>query len=152
MKKITSLLMAAAVATTLGLVGCKKDKKDEGATNTPKTEEPKPADPAAGGTAPAGGAGTDPAVAGGAAAGGAAAAGGNTGIAECDEYIKVVDKYVSCDKIPQASRDATKQGLDTMRKGWSSGMPDDAKKAAADACKAGTDAVKQGAQALGCAL
>ena len=147
MKKLTTLITAGAVALTLGLAGCKKDKKDEGASNQPKTEEPKKDDTAGqpAGTTPTG---TAPTTDQAAPAGG----GGATGIAECDEYIKVVEKYVSCDKIPQASRDATKQGLDTMKKGWGPSMPDDAKKAAADACKAGTDAVKQGASAVGCAL
>ena len=77
---------------------------------------------------------------------------GGTGIAECDAYIAIVERYVVCDKIPQASRDAVRQGLDQMKAGWNPGMPDDAKKAAADACRAGTDAVKQGATAIGCPL
>ena len=147
MKKITTLITAAAVSLTLGLAGCKKDKKEGEGAAAPKTEEPKKDDPAAQPTGTTPTTPTDPG-AGAAPAGG----GGNTGIAECDEYIKVVEKYVSCDKIPQASRDATKSGLETMKKGWGPSMPDDAKKAAADACKAGTDAVKQGASAVGCAL
>jgi hypothetical protein len=116
------------------------------------TEGDKPTEPAAGGEGAAAG-GEGAAAAGTAAAGGAAAAGGS-GLPECDEYVAAMDKYMSCDKVPQSARDAAKQGLDAMKSGWANmgQMPDDAKKAAGDACKQAIDALKQGASAMGCTL
>ncbi len=92
--------------------------------------------------------------AGGGEAGGGAAAGGSSGMPECDEYVSAMEKYLACDKIPQASRDAAKQGIDAMKSGWANvgSMPDDVKKQMADGCKAAVDGLKQGATALGCTL
>ncbi len=83
-----------------------------------------------------------------AAAGGAA----NTGLAECDAYIAMVEKYVACDKIPQESRDATKQSIESMKAAWGDmgAMPAESRKQTGDACKQGADALKQGAEAMGC--
>ncbi|MCA9679347.1 MAG: hypothetical protein H6708_17215 [Kofleriaceae bacterium] len=83
-----------------------------------------------------------------------AAAGGGTGLPDCDAYVASMEKYMQCDKVPQAARDAAKQGMDAMKSGWGdmSGMPDDAKKQANDACKQAVDAMKQGAQAMGCEI
>jgi hypothetical protein len=84
----------------------------------------------------------------------AAAGGGSSGLPECDEYVAAMDKYLQCDKIPQATRDAAKQGMDAMKAGWADmgSLPDDVKKQAADGCKQAVDALKQGATALGCTL
>jgi hypothetical protein len=77
-----------------------------------------------------------------------------TGIPMCDEYVRLMQSYLRCDKVPQAARDAAKQGLDAMTEAWGqmSGMPDDAKQAANEACQQAGDALKQGAAAMGCSL
>src|SRR5438067_603216 len=74
---------------------------------------------------------------------------------ECQDYIKAMDDLAKCDKMPAASRDAMKQGLDAMKSSWNfKDLPADAKKtameAAATACKSGADALAQGAKAAGC--
>ena len=141
MKKLTALVSVLVLGSALSLGACKKDEKKEGDTAgkkvEPKKEEPKKEEPKAADPAPAGG--------------GAAAA---TGLAECDAYIAAVEKFVTCDTVPQASRDATKQGLDGMKAAWgdTAGMPEEAKKAANDSCKQATDALKQGASAMGCTM
>jgi hypothetical protein len=61
---------------------------------------------------------------------------------ECIEYGASIHRLLACDKIPQAARDAMKQGFDTMIAGSSTLAPD-AKAAMATACKAGNDAVVQ---------
>jgi hypothetical protein len=143
MKKLTALIAVLFVGSALSLGACKKDeKKDEGKGKTtepakkeepkkeePAKEEPKKEEPAAGGAA-------------------------STGLADCDAYVAAMDKYLQCDKIPQATRDAAKQGMDAMKQGWgdTSALPDDVKKQANDACKQSVDALKQGATALGCTL
>ena len=115
MKKITHLLTVAALTTTLGLMGCKKDKKKEEPVAPAKTEEPAKTDPAM--TEPAK---TDPAV-----APTAAGQGGASGLAECDAYVALMDKYLACDKVPQATRDGAKTSLDAMKSGWANaaGLP-----------------------------
>jgi hypothetical protein len=74
---------------------------------------------------------------------------------ECEDYIRAIEKLATCDKLPQASRDAMKQGLDAMKSGWdfSNLSPDDYKTAMAaarSACAQGADAVRQGSRAAGC--
>jgi len=138
MKKLTVLFASAALALTLGAAGCKKkeetkvDDKMAPTTPTTPTTETKPADPAAakpteGTPAPAGDL-----------------------PAECTEYKATIEKLASCDKMPQQSRDALKQGYDAMSQGWANvgSMPAEAKKAMADGCKQGTDALKQAAGAM----
>jgi hypothetical protein len=88
--------------------------------------------------------------------GGGAAASADTGVPECDDYLKSFDKYMSCDKIPQQAKDASKQGIEQMKQGWAMlkdpNVPPEAKKAAGDACKQAVDALKQSASAMGCSL
>ena len=141
MKKLSILFAITAMSLTLGVAGCKKkkeepktdtpsmktdEKKDDKAGETPKTDEKKD-DKAA---APAGGGGDLP--------------------AECNDYKAMIEKLASCDKMPQQSRDALKQGYDAMSQGWANvgSMPAEAKKAMADGCKQGTDALKQAAGAM----
>jgi outer membrane murein-binding lipoprotein Lpp len=149
MKKITTLLSVAALVTTLGLAGCKKDKKNEEAAAPPKTEEPKTdtpktdtpkTDTPAAGSADQAKTDTPP------------AAGGSTGMPECDAYLASVEKLASCDKFPAASKDATLKGVEAMKSGWAAATTDDAKKMAGDACKTANDGMKQTAQAMGCPL
>jgi hypothetical protein len=95
---------------------------------------------------PAGGGSAD----GSAAAGGggaAPAAGGGDLPAECGEYKAMIDKLASCDKMPQASRDALKQSYDSTSAAWAS-VPAEGKAALSTACKAAADATKQAAGQL----
>ncbi|HTJ42159.1 MAG TPA: hypothetical protein VL463_08685 [Kofleriaceae bacterium] len=98
--------------------------------------------------------GSDTASGSAAASGGTASA--DTGVPECDDYLKAFDKYMSCDKIPQQAKDASKSGIEQMKQGWAMlkdpNVPAEAKKAAGDACKQAVDALKQSASAMGCAL
>jgi hypothetical protein len=155
MKKLTTVLSILALATVTGLAGCKGGKKEgDQPAATKTTEQPAPAAPgAAAPAAPAGGAAAPAAPAGGAAA---PAASGDTGIAECDAYLKSFDKYLTCDKVPAQAKDASKTGIDQMKASWASlkdpSVPAEAKKSAADACKQADDALKQSATALGCTL
>jgi hypothetical protein len=83
-------------------------------------------------------------------------AAGDTGVAECDAYLHLIDTYVACDKIPQQAKDAVRQSTQQMKQGWAMlrdpNVPVEAKRAAADACRQAIDAVKQSASAMGCAL
>jgi hypothetical protein len=136
MKKLITLFSAAALATTLGLAGCKKDEPAPTTDPAAKPADPAAADPAA---KPA-----DP----------AAAAAGATGLAECDAYAALVAKYVACDKAPKESRDAMQKGFDGMKAGWKdvASWKDDAKKAANDGCKTSAEGLKKSAEAQGCTL
>jgi hypothetical protein len=150
MKKL--LVVVSVLTLSLAAVGC--NKKEEGAAGeAAKTAEPAKTEPATPppATPPAAEpAKTEPAAP---AAGGAAA---STGVPECDEYVAAIEKFTTCDKVPQAARDAQKQSLDAMKQGWASlsdpAVPAEAKKAAADGCKTAVDALKQAATASGCTL
>jgi hypothetical protein len=78
----------------------------------------------------------------------------DTGVPECDVYLKLFDRYMACDKIPQATKDASKEAIEAQKEGYASlkDAPADAKKAAADGCRQASDALKQAASALGCSL
>lgn len=77
-----------------------------------------------------------------------------TGLPNCDVYIRSMESYMRCDKVPASAREAAKAGLDAMKSGWRDmgDMPEDARKAANDACGQAVDALRQGAQAMGCTL
>ena len=158
MKKIITLCTAVALATTLGLAGCKKGdkKKDEPAvTPNPTDTSGKPADPAMkpdDTTKPA-----DPAVKPDDTAKPADPAtptdtAASTGMPECDEYLKVVETYSKCDKLTPAAKDAAIKGRDASKSTWTGTMTDDAKKTAAAGCKSTIETLKTSAQALGCTL
>jgi hypothetical protein len=68
--------------------------------------------------------------------------------AECNDYKAAIEKLASCDKLPQASKDALKTSYETMSAGWKDfgTMPAEAKKSIADGCKQAADAVNQTAQ------
>lgn len=71
-------------------------------------------------------------------------------IPECAAYGALIEKMSQCDQLPQASRDALKQGYDAMKSSWSStgGMSDDMKKTMADACRQATDALTQAGRSM----
>ena len=142
MKKLSIMFACVAMSLTLGVAGCKKKdekKADDKAMTTDKPADPtagKPADPAA---KPA-----DPAAK---PAEGTAPAGDLP--AECNEYKSMIEKLATCDKLPQQSRDALKQGYEATAQGWTNigSMPAEAKTQMADGCKKGTEALKQAAAA-----
>jgi hypothetical protein len=78
----------------------------------------------------------------------------STGLPSCDAYVSAVESYARCEKVPQATRDGAKAGLDTMTQGWGnmSGVPDDVKKQTDDACKQAVTGLTQGAKSMGCDL
>lgn len=86
----------------------------------------------------------------------AAKAADSTGVPECDAYMKALEKFLACEKVPQAARDAQKQSAQQMRNSWASwaAMPPDARKtaqaAAATSCSTALTALKQAAAASGC--
>lgn len=63
----------------------------------------------------------------------------------CVEYETLINRLGSCDKLPQASRDALRQGFDAMKSGWSnmSAMPEAARTALEAGCRQAVDALKQ---------
>lgn len=66
--------------------------------------------------------------------------GGDTGIAECDEYIKA---YSACiDKMPAEAKDAAKKGLDDMKTAWKAAASGPGKDATVTACKQAAEAMK----------
>jgi hypothetical protein len=150
MKRFVLVLLALGAMSMF--VACKKDKKkDEGAGEAGKTTDTATTD-TAGADKPADTAGTpttDTAATGDTAAKPAdtAAAGGdaNTGIAECDAYIK---RLMSCDKYPQQGKDALKQSMDAWKQ--AAGAGGDAAKAAADACKKADEAASASLKQMGC--
>jgi hypothetical protein len=145
MKKLTILFASAALALSLGAAGCKKKeaaKTDDTKTapvdpNTKPVDPAKPADTTAPGTTTTTTTTTTTPPTGDLPA-------------ECNDYKAMIEKLASCDKMPQQSRDALKQGYDAMSQGWANvgSMPAEAKKAMADGCKQGTDALKQAAGAM----
>lgn len=151
MKKLSTLFAVVALSFTVGACKKKDENKDN---NAPKTDEgsavkaddkmakpddkmAKPADDKGSAAAPAGSAAP-------------AAAGGGDLPQECQDYKGAMEKLAACDKMPQASKDALKQGYDAMSQGWAniSSLPPEAKKAMADGCKQGTDALMQSGKAL----
>jgi len=65
--------------------------------------------------------------------------------ASCREYGAAVDKLLTCNVLPQASKDALKVSLQTTLDSWKDfgNLPAEAKKAAEDACAAARDSVLQ---------
>ena len=138
MNKVIRMVGVLAVASTFVVAGC--GQKEQAASNdsaaTPAPAQAAMVDTAAAKTADA----------------------QTTGVAECDSYLAALDKYMQCDKIPQAARDAQKQGAQQMRNSWStwSSLPEEARKAAQDAaktsCTTALNTLKQAATASGCPI
>ncbi len=63
----------------------------------------------------------------------------------CVEYEQTMQRMASCDKLPQASRDALKQGFDAMKSNWAQigAMPKAARDAMESGCRQAVDALKQ---------
>ena len=135
--------IAFLAAVTLVSFGCKKGE-DKAAGGDKMAPADKPVDKMAGDKPADKMAGDKPADK-------AVPAGANADIpAECNDYKAAMEKLAACDKMPQASKDALKQGYDAMSQGWAQAkdMPAEAKKAMADGCKQGADALMQSGKAL----
>lgn len=133
MNKLSTILAMIAMTTALGVSGCGNKGKDEKKVDpvakptedTAKPTEAKPDDkkpdeakPAAAGDLPA----------------------------ECADYKAAIDALATCDKLPQATRDALKQSYEQTATAWAS-VPAEGKAALGTACKSAADAVKQSAAA-----
>jgi hypothetical protein len=71
------------------------------------------------------------------------------GIPECDAWGAEVAKLMTCDKLPQSSRDAIKQAYEQATGMWAAAA-DDERASIATACKSVTDAVIQARASVGC--
>lgn len=63
----------------------------------------------------------------------------------CAEYEQVMERLASCDKLPQASRDALRQGFDSMKSAWGNlaAMSQSARDTMASGCQQAVDALRQ---------
>ena len=64
---------------------------------------------------------------------------------DCERYRLVMQKVGTCDKIPQASRDALQQSFEMTSRAWKNlaAQTPDARKAANDGCKQAFEAIQQ---------
>lgn len=77
-------------------------------------------------------------------------AGGETGIAECDEYLR---KYEAClrDKVPAAAKPQLEQALEQYRTTWRAAAAQPAARAAlANACQQAITTTKMATSTFGC--
>ncbi len=129
MKKLTTMFAMLAMTTALGLSACKKDPEtkqvdpvakptEETKPTEAKPDDKKPEEPKPAGALPA----------------------------ECDEYKAAIESLSTCEKLPQATRDALKQSYEQTSAAWAS-VPAEGRAALGTSCKAATDAVKQSAAA-----
>ena len=63
---------------------------------------------------------------------------------ECEHYRLAIAKLETCDRLPRASRDALKQGYDTMSQGWTNAanQSPDARRAMVAGCKQALEALE----------
>jgi hypothetical protein len=133
MKKLSTLLAIVAMTAGLGVAGCKKKTEqtkepaaakttdEKGSAEVAKPDEKKPEEKKEA---------TPPADL----------------PAECGEYKTAIDKVATCDKLPQATRDALKQSYDQTSASWVN-IPAEGKAALGTACKSAADAIKSAAAA-----
>lgn len=136
MTKVTRMVLVLALASAFVVAGCGK-KEEAVVTETSATETTMTVDTAV----------TTETT---------ATAAQSTGVAECDSYLAALEKYMACDKVPQAARDMQKQSADQMRTSWASwaSLPEESRKIAQDAaktsCTTALTSLKQAATASGC--
>lgn len=141
---IKLLTIATLVAATLG-TGCEKKERteaDQPVTAPKTTEEMQPP-----GTAP----GTAPDTTAPATPPPTAPTDEKTPEAmalptECTEYKATIEKIRTCDKLPQATRDALVQAYEQASSGWSTATPE-TRASLASSCKSAHEAIKQSAAA-----
>ena len=75
-----------------------------------------------------------------------------TGLAECDAYLRSMVALARCDKFPVNSRDAVIEAGRSMRDAFGQLATADptARQAAADACRQAGDALRQAGTSMGC--
>lgn len=137
MKKLSTLFAIAAVTTTLGAAGCKKDESKEQPSAKPTTTDqtmPKPDETKPEETKPTE---TKPTE------GQPAAAAGDLP-KECADYKAAVDKLATCEQLPAETRESLKKAYEQTSAAWAN-VPAEGKAALATACKSATDAVNQSA-------
>ncbi len=66
----------------------------------------------------------------------------------CREYARAVEKFVSCDTIPQGARESMRQAFDVQREMWSKG----ASAESIEGCRAAVETITEAALAMGCPL
>lgn len=131
MEKWTRAVFVLALASVFVLTGCQK--KEEAAAPAPAAE-----------------AAMTPAA--------TEQAAETTGVAECDSYLAALEKYMNCQNVPQAARDAQQTAAQQMRNSWASwaGLPEEARKtaqaAAKTSCTTALTTLKQAATASGCPI
>lgn len=85
-----------------------------------------------------------------------AAGTGGTGVAECDAYVAVLQRYAQCNALPVDAKQALLQAVGQMTDAWKSlrdpSVAPEARKAAADACRQAADALRESAKAQGCPI
>lgn len=69
---------------------------------------------------------------------------------DCAAYVAYADWLQRCDQLPQAARDAVKQGVDVMQQSWADAATDDVRRMFNDACRQGTEALRQAGESMGC--
>lgn len=75
---------------------------------------------------------------------------GNTGVAECDDYIAKVEACVM-NKVPADQREIFKSSMDQQRAAWEKAAANESTKGAlAGACKQALDAAKNSYSTYGC--
>lgn len=81
-----------------------------------------------------------------------AAPAGATGMAACDEYIGLVDRLSYCSAYPQSSRDAIRDSIEAMRKGWGDPayMSDYMRESTNESCRMMVESMRQTMSSLGC--
>jgi hypothetical protein len=133
MKKLVTLIGTLALASTLGLTGCKKKE----AATEPAMEAPKTTEPAAVAAEPPK---TEPAAV-------PAAAPAGDMPAECTELKGVLEKVAACDKLPAAAKDAYKNTWTGIETAMTAATTPETKTAVGASCKAAIDGLKAAAAA-----
>lgn len=67
--------------------------------------------------------------------------------AECEAYRAAVEKLASCPQMPQPSRDALRQSMESAMKMWAATPPSD-RRGLIEGCKAAVDAINQSGSAI----
>lgn len=74
------------------------------------------------------------------------------GVAECDDFLKAIDRAVQCDKLDDTQRDGIRSAAADQKKTWAAMPHKTAKDKAAlvDSCKKSMVALKDAAGSVGC--
>jgi hypothetical protein len=65
-------------------------------------------------------------------------------LSSCDKYKRRIDQLATCDKLPQASRDALRLGFEAMAQGWAMHeAPEEARNQMNELCKQAVDALEE---------